>query len=225
MREQNGIGSRLKQARESLKYTQSGISSAVGSKLRSWQEYEKGSRVPGSQVIAGLTRLGVNANWVLTGEGQMMLSDQVEEKSDDFAYVTRWNIEVSAGHGADVPDQEIKLEDVAFRKDWLRKQGLTAKELAIFTARGDSMEPTIVHGDMLLIKVFREWRHSTAPDEGIYIIRIDGHLHAKRIQSDGRGGILVKSDNQAYDTIRIEKDTLGGVDIVGRVVWIGRAMA
>lgn len=52
-----------------------GIAEAVGSKLRSWQDYEAGKKVPGSQVIAGLARLGINANWVLTGEGPMLLRD------------------------------------------------------------------------------------------------------------------------------------------------------
>lgn len=186
--------------------------------------YERGDRTPDAQFLAALVKMGINANWLLTGEGEMLIDGQQTTNPDEFAYVTRWNVEVSAGHGASDPLQEVKLEDVAFRKDWLNKQGLNPKELAIFTARGDSMEPTIEHNDMLLIKVFPQWRHETAPDEGIYIIRIDGHLHAKRIQSDGLGGILVKSDNQAYDTIRIDKNRLPEVDIVGRVVWIGRSM-
>ena len=70
----DAFGDRLKQLRESLGYTQNGISVAVGSKLRSWQDYEKGERVPGAQVIAGLASLGVNTNWLLTGEGPVMLN-------------------------------------------------------------------------------------------------------------------------------------------------------
>src|SRR5690606_41389100 len=62
------LGSRLKRAREALGYTQKGIAEAVGSKLRSWQDYEAGKKVPGSQVIAGLVRLGVDANWLRSEE-------------------------------------------------------------------------------------------------------------------------------------------------------------
>ncbi len=79
------IGYRLKQLREALGYTQTGIAEAIGSKLRSWQEYERGSRIPGSQVIAGLVKLGVNANWVLVGEGPMLskqASDEEKAKID-----------------------------------------------------------------------------------------------------------------------------------------------
>ncbi|TGG92500.1 XRE family transcriptional regulator [Natronospirillum operosum] len=69
------IGSRLKSVRKALDYTQKSMAEAVGSKFRSWQQYEGGSRVPGSQVIAGLVEQGINANWVLTGHGPMYLKD------------------------------------------------------------------------------------------------------------------------------------------------------
>lgn len=70
------VGGRLKDAREALGYTQKGVAEAVGSKLRSWQDYEADRKMPGSQVIAGLVRLGVNANWVLTGEGPMLMTQE-----------------------------------------------------------------------------------------------------------------------------------------------------
>jgi transcriptional regulator with XRE-family HTH domain len=68
------LGQRLKLCREALGYAQKGISEAAGGKLRSWQDYEADNKVPGSKIIAGLSRLGVNANWLLTGEGPMLLN-------------------------------------------------------------------------------------------------------------------------------------------------------
>ncbi len=65
------MGERLKRVREELGYTQKDIAEAVGGKLRSWQDYEAGKKMPGGGVIMGLSRLGINANWVLTGEGPM----------------------------------------------------------------------------------------------------------------------------------------------------------
>lgn len=66
------ISDRLKEIRLSLEYTQTRMGEAVGGKLRSWQEYESGTRMPGGSVFAGLARLGVNVNWILTGEGPQM---------------------------------------------------------------------------------------------------------------------------------------------------------
>lgn len=71
----NGIPERLKEARIALKYTQTRMGEAVGGKLRSWQEYEAGKRMPGGHVFEGLAALGINVNWILTGEGPKLISD------------------------------------------------------------------------------------------------------------------------------------------------------
>lgn len=39
----------------------------------SWQRYESGGQIPGSQVIARVTALGYSANWRLMGTGPMQL--------------------------------------------------------------------------------------------------------------------------------------------------------
>lgn len=75
MRGDINLGMRLKGVRERLGYAQKGIAEAAGSKLRSWQDYEAGAKMPGSQVIAGLAKLGINTNWLLTGEGPMLAAD------------------------------------------------------------------------------------------------------------------------------------------------------
>jgi len=75
MHADDGLEERIRRARIALGYTQNDIAEAVGGKLRSWQDYEAGKRVPGSSVIKGLAKLGINANWVLTGEGPMLIQD------------------------------------------------------------------------------------------------------------------------------------------------------
>jgi hypothetical protein len=39
----------------------------------SWQRYESGGQTPGGNVIGTLARRGFNTNWILTGEGEMLL--------------------------------------------------------------------------------------------------------------------------------------------------------
>jgi transcriptional regulator with XRE-family HTH domain len=39
---------------------------------RSYQGYEDGRSVPGGDAIAAFVKMGVNANWLLTGEGEML---------------------------------------------------------------------------------------------------------------------------------------------------------
>jgi len=69
--EEDDISKRIKQVRNHLGYAQKYISELAGCKLRTWQTYEDGKSIPGGKVLAGLSRLGVNVDWVLTGEGEM----------------------------------------------------------------------------------------------------------------------------------------------------------
>ena len=63
---------RIKSVRNHLGCTQKDISEHVGCKFRAWQSYESGKSIPGGKVLAGLSKLGVNVDWVLTGDGEMM---------------------------------------------------------------------------------------------------------------------------------------------------------
>ena len=60
----------------------------VGGHESTWQKYERGSSLPGSEVLQALTRLGFNINWILTGEGNMYKTDRQTTKVEDFQQET-----------------------------------------------------------------------------------------------------------------------------------------
>lgn len=62
---------RLKAARESTGKNQKEMAKAVGTSFRAWQDYEADKNFPGGKVFESLTRMGFNANWLLTGDGEM----------------------------------------------------------------------------------------------------------------------------------------------------------
>ncbi|WP_277058754.1 helix-turn-helix domain-containing protein [Trichlorobacter lovleyi] len=62
---------RIKIARESIGKSQKDMANALGASLPSVQNYESGKSVPGGDVIKAFVKLGFNANWLLTGEGEM----------------------------------------------------------------------------------------------------------------------------------------------------------
>jgi len=66
------IADRLKSIRSFLGKTQKEMAATLGVSLGSWQAYEAGSSYPGGRVLGELARLGVNSNWVLLEEGEMM---------------------------------------------------------------------------------------------------------------------------------------------------------
>lgn len=73
------IGKRLKALRKRLKLTQDAISDATGIPLGTYKKYEGDERSPGSDALDALRKLGVNINWLLSGEGAMLLRDMEHE--------------------------------------------------------------------------------------------------------------------------------------------------
>ena len=70
-------GSRIRAFREHLGLNQNEAASRFGVPKGSYQKYEMDLSSPGSEAIEKLVRAGINANWLLTGEGPMLLADLV----------------------------------------------------------------------------------------------------------------------------------------------------
>ena len=62
---------RLKKAREYLGKPQNEMANMLGINYRTYQNYETGRNDLGWDALKALTVLGFNANWILTGEGEM----------------------------------------------------------------------------------------------------------------------------------------------------------
>ena len=70
------IGARLRQSRKQIGLSSTAMAEKVGLSSRSsWERYERGLHMPSGDVLIALAGLGVNANWILTGQGEMLLTD------------------------------------------------------------------------------------------------------------------------------------------------------
>lgn len=144
-------------------------------------------------------------------------SSAAYHQMQDYTLVDCYQVFASAGFGATVSD-ELKTDPMAFRTDWLKKEGLAPERLAVIRAKGDSMEPTISNNDIILVNLC----NGDALRDGLYVLRIGDSLLVKRLQFDVLGGIKVISDNPGYETQVVTKDQRADVHIVGRVAWAGK---
>ena len=72
------MNEQLKLLRQNLKMSQSKIAEVLEIGLRSWQQYEAGTSTPGGSVLEALhKKLGVNLNWLISNQGEMLY--RVEE--------------------------------------------------------------------------------------------------------------------------------------------------
>lgn len=235
------IGKRIRAARKALKLTQDAFARlANATSNRGIQDNEAGKSMPGGQILGALARLGINTNWILTGTGEMLTSSLNENYENEggttnfvaceehakyqvgFVAVPLYNdIHAAAGHGALVEHEQAD-DALMFKEDWLRFElGAKASDLCLIRVSGDSMEPTLRGGDVILVN-----QQITRPDrEGIYILRMGEMLLVKRLQAVPGGNLRVISDNAAFDSWVISLADLGvEIAIIGRVVWSGRKM-
>ncbi|MCC0054298.1 MAG: helix-turn-helix domain-containing protein [Defluviimonas sp.] len=201
----------------------------AGIKESALYPYLSGKSLPGYENIAAIARAGgVSADWLVFGgeaggpenlpSGQRLIAP-ASEIHDTFALIPHHEVRASAGTGL-VPVEEGEVELLAFRRDWLRRMGVNPRQAALIVATGDSMEPSIPDGAiMLLDTAITEVRNGW-----ICAIVRDGELLVKRIQKKLDGSVLLISDNERYQAEEIGEDRLHQLHIAGRVRWVGRAV-
>ena len=79
------------------------------------------------------------------------------------------------------------------------------------------MQGLLSDGDTVMI----DHRRSSLEGEAVYVIRLDDHLYAKRLQRQFDGTIHIISENKAYRDMIVPKEQLNDLEIIGRVVWAG----
>ena len=198
----NTVAERLCYLRGLLGLSQIEVATRFGIPYNTYRKYEHGPSKPGADAIEGIARAGINTNWLLTGEGPIYLSETIYQQPSDAAlsvspyiedqYVSidkYVNVSGSAGPGAEVHEEAIVKVRVDARL--LRERvGSSFSNIKIASVSGDSMEPTLSHGDQVLV----DPSCSRFIDDAIYAIQQDGHLRFKRIHLKMDGSIVVRSD-------------------------------
>jgi phage repressor protein C with HTH and peptisase S24 domain len=136
-----------------------------------------------------------------------------------FALLPSFDIEGSAGAGvlaSDYPDKDW----YAFPHDWLRTiTKAPLDRLALIRVSGDSMWNTLHNGDFVLVDRTKR----TVARGGIYVFQFEGELLIKRLEKKfDTGELQVISDNPVYPPQLIANSD--NLSVVGRVVWISRAL-
>jgi len=174
-----------------------------------------------------------NSEWLMKGQGepfpgarenypQVCGPEEItgmralpDETRDDFVFIPQsGNDRISAGRGY-VPYNLFETQ-IAFRKDWIKRKG-DPQNMSLIRVAGDSMEPTFLAGDLVLID---HKRNRIDPQGGIYALSINDEIMIKRIQVlYPHRKLKIISDNSKYEPIEVELDQ---VEINGKVIWFAR---
>lgn len=140
-------------------------------------------------------------------------------KIREYQVIPKFQADASAGKvGARRVDSNDLHADVAgvmaLEVDYMQQAlGRAGPGFITVTVSGDSMEPTLADGDVIIVDTTR-----TAVDaSGIYVVELGGDLLVKRVQRRMDGSLVLKSDNAAYDPEHIQPDAAHALRVLGRM--------
>ena len=134
----------------------------------------------------------------------------------ELVRVAALDIGASAGPGRLVEREQARAR--SFDPAVLRALGVRAEAASLIRVEGESMQPGLADGDEILVDCDRRRIDLRG---GIYVLRLDGAVSVKRLRAVG-GGVEVASDNPAFPPPAIRE--AGEVEVIGRVVWLARAL-
>ena len=182
------------------------------------QNYLQGGELKLSNAIALAGVTGVRLEWLASGEGPMQGENPVvtaPKPPPGYVFLPLVEARAAAGNHGGLSSDHI-VDFIAFSEGYVRQTlHRNPQNLALLTASGDSMDPTIRDGDLLLVDT------SARRIEGsrIYVLAIGGALMVKRIQLRLDGSVVVKSDNTIYEPEVVPADQTSGLNILGQVIW------
>lgn len=181
---------------------------------------------------------GVAADWLLHGLGPQMLPPSRFQETgvridaptpgkpmagdfvadgELYCFVRRLDLSLSAGSDLDTAEGAA-TERIALSTAWFLKRGLAADRCALVRVRGDSMDPTVPDGCLVLLNPLE----NTPADGGIFALRLEGELFVKRLlpdrRPDGRlSSLVLFSDNRAHRPFILRGEEMNALRLTGRV--------
>jgi repressor LexA len=148
---------------------------------------------------------------------ESLLGGPVASSPPPTVTVRLLDVAASAGAGR-LNGEERSAAALPFDRAMLEHLGISSRALAMIDANGDSMAPLIEHGDRIMVD---EGDRRIGARAAVYVIRIDGALLVKRVSRRG-DTLAITSDNPDFPAL--PHYDVADVEVIGRVVWLSRAL-
>ena len=148
-----------------------------------------------------------------------------EMNTDSYAAIPLHEALLAAGSGSQAG--EAIVDQLAFRRDWLKKISVSASAARLARVTGESMVPTLFPGDVVMIDTSTTIPpiiRRTAQDRRrspIYALADGTGARIKRIERPAEDQLLLLSDNPDYAPELRTGSDLADLKIIGKVVWWG----
>ncbi|MDO1510904.1 MULTISPECIES: LexA family transcriptional regulator [unclassified Neisseria] len=151
--------------------------------------YKQRETVPLEQCIKISELTGVSLDWLVLGKGEK--DEHQYSTSSDTILIPLYSTLAGTEDDAFFDYANI-IRHVPFDATWLKREGLKPQNLVCLPIKGNSMIPSLIDGDIILIDRARQ--HG----DGVFVLRIGNELRIKRIQWLANGSLRISSDNPLY---------------------------
>lgn len=216
------VGTRIQERLEKLKMSQAELARRVKIAQPTINALVKGDNASSKHLHRIAAELQTSPAW-LAGETEddapvTVAPTALDALADkyDLTVLPELELGYSMGGGA-VFDQYEHKGVVPFQRSWLRTimRG-SFDDLFVARGEGDSMQPTLLDGDIVLIDTAQR---DIRQQDRIWAVSYGDLGMIKRVRRLPGGSYQLLSDNTAVPPVDCSDDEM---HVVGRVIWIGR---
>ena len=217
---------RLTQAREAANIKKSAFAKAVGVSAPTVTDWENGETkmIEGANLVKVCSVLGITAAWLIDGDENVSSSNLqipgarrvivAEEGDVNFFDIPKVKVVVRAGvTGFQTVPEIFDGSTLTVPRQWIDRKRLVASSLIAMTVTGDSMDPRLCDGDLVVVNT----DDRKMQDGEVFVFNYDGEVVIKRLVKE-RGSWWLFSDNPDQAKFRPRGCTDGDCNIIGKVV-------
>ena len=136
--------------------------------------------------------------------------------------ITQYDLRAAMGSGQLPADYLDVLREITIHRSFFESAGVSytsASKLAVVTGWGQSMEPTINHGD----PIFIDCGITDFVSDGVYLLTWDNLAYIKRVQKVSKTELKIISDNRNHDPFVVNaEDVIFHARAI--MVWNGKKL-
>lgn len=205
--------------------TQMGLADALGVNRSAITQAKNRNAVPQKWILTLSRRYSLSPDWLEfgtkgipgrnTGSPKPLTPLVLPDTQLETVMVPKVRATLCAGGGS-LELEAVPVSEHPLPYAWLSRLG-SPKAMVFMDVIGDSMEPGIRDGDMVLV----DQSHKDVTPKSILAVGYDEAIYIKRLEKRPAGLTMV-SDNPDYAPVSINGDELQSFRVIGKVVWLCR---
>ncbi len=206
-------------SRETEIRTQTALAEALGVNRSAITQAKVRDAVPHKWILTLARHCSLSPDWLEFGKGRPRPSVSpaapTEEKPVEMIFVPKVAAKLCAGGGS-FEHGAFPVAEHPFPRAWLARMGRPSA-MVFMDVVGDSMEPDIHDGDMVLV----DQSVQRPVPRAVMAVGVEDAVFIKRVENRG-AGVRLLSDNPDYSPMELYGDELETFRIIGKVVWLCR---